>query len=108
VPVRDIAVIILNHNANCRGMASQHRAFTILLPGKRPPPPKYPLNRRPYGPWSRSECSVEEENLLLLQGIETQFFRCPAHSLIIVLTILPQLLDRPKQKWNFPLQNQDL
>jgi len=71
-------------------------------------PPKYPLNRRPYGPWSRSECLVEEENLLLLQGIETQFFRCPTLSLITVLIILPQLLDRPKQKCNFPLQNQDL
>jgi len=70
-------------------------------------PSKYPLNRRPDGPWSRSECFVEEENLLPLQGIGTQFFRCPAHSLVTMLTILPQLLDRPKRKWNFPLQNKD-
>lgn len=40
------------------------------------------------GPESWSGCFGEEKNVLSLPGIEPQFFTCPAHSVVSVLTML--------------------
>jgi hypothetical protein len=46
--------------------------------------PQCPLGRRQGGPWSWSSCC--EENLLDLLGIESQFLRHAACSLVAILT----------------------
>jgi hypothetical protein len=54
--------------------------------------PWYPLDVKLGGLQSRSRCSVKEKNLFLLQGIESQFLNCLAHSLVAIPAELSQLL----------------
>jgi len=58
----------------------------VLPPCKEP---RHPLNRRLGGPQGRSGRFGEEYDLLLLPELEP---RCPAFSLVTVLTELPRLL----------------
>jgi len=46
----------------------------------------YPINIKPGGPQSWSQCFGQEKNLLTLPGMEPRFLGCPAHSLVTILT----------------------
>jgi hypothetical protein len=86
--VEVIAAIILNHSPKSRGMISIMPWPLYYLARD----PRYPLNRRLVGPWSRSGCFVEKEDRLALQGVKTQFISCLAHSLVTMLTNYPSSL----------------
>jgi hypothetical protein len=52
--------------------------------------PLMPVLKRLGGPQSQCAHFGEEKNVLPLPGSEPQFFDCPAHNLVSILTWLPQ------------------